>query len=228
MNNPSLSQNDKITEPTLADLLQLLKKDIFLSMNCHALATVQSFDPAKQTVQATVNYKRTYSQRSPDGTYHDVLKDYPLMLDVPVIIMSGGAASLTFPIAAGDTCLILFNDRDIDNWFQSGQIAPLASGRLHDFADGIALIGLRAGSAPLDEYDSEHAGIRWNDVRIQASDSKILLKNGGDSLNDILQDLITAIENLTVLCATPGNPSGPPVNIADFVTIGTRLGDLLE
>jgi hypothetical protein len=47
------------------------------------------------------------------------------------------------PIQSGDTCLVLFCDRDLDNWFESGQITTLNSNRVHDLSDGVALVGIR-------------------------------------------------------------------------------------
>jgi hypothetical protein len=229
MSNPSVAQVDKITEPKLSDLLDLHKKDIFLSFNCHAIATIQSFDATKQTCTATINYKRTYSQKAPDGSYRPVLVDYPLLLDVPVVVMSGGPARITFPVTKGDTCLILFNDRDIDNWFQSGQIGPVASGRLHSIADGIALVGIRPASNPHADYDETHAGISWGETLMMVNEEKILLRNAVETLNDILQDLMTQLQTLTVAGVTPGGGvSGVPVNAAALAAIATRIGGLLE
>ena len=56
------------------------------------------------------------------------------------------------------------------------------------------------------------------------------MKLGGESIDKIIGDLIDQtkaitdkVELLTVTCAGPGNPSGVPVNIADFVSIGVNL-----
>lgn len=45
----------------------------------------------------------------------------------------------------------------------------------------------------------------------------------GDSLETILQDLITAISALTVTCNAPATPSSPPINLAQFQAIVPRL-----
>lgn len=228
MANPNVLFTRKQTDPNLSDLLDLHKKDIFLSLNCHAIATIQSFDSTDQTVTASINYKKTYLQAGSDGVYQPVLVDYPLLIDVPAIILSGGPANITFPIRSGDTCLILFNDRDIDNWFESGQIGPVASNRLHSFSDGIALIGLRSSHNSLSTYDETRAVFSWNQTMVAVSANKVKIANAVESLNTILQDLMTQIEALTVTCALPGDPSSPPINAAAFAAIATRLGALLE
>lgn len=200
-----------------------------LSLNCHALATIQSFDATKQTVTATVNYKKSYLQAGTDGVYKQVAVDYPLLLDVPIYIMGGGESVITFPIQTGDTCSILFNDRDIDNWIQSGQIVPPASGRLHSMSDGIALIGVRSAQNPVVNYDTDHAQLSWGETRLGVSADKILATNAaGKTLNDVLQDLVAQIQLITVICAAPSSPSGVPVNAAAFAAIATEISALLE
>ncbi|CAK9250669.1 unnamed protein product [Sphagnum jensenii] len=79
------------------------------------------------------------------------------------------------PIAQGDQCLILFNDRSIDNWFTSGQVQPLASSRLHSFSDGIALVGLNYlnnGVTKLTNYDSTRAVLRNSTTGVGVSSTK--------------------------------------------------------
>lgn len=225
---PKQSQTRKLTDPTLRDLLNLHTKEVMLELNCHAIATIQRFDSEKQTCTATINYKQTFFQGGTDGEYKPVLKDYPILLDVPVIILGGGAARVTFPIQKGDYCVIMFNDRDMDSWIQSGQIGPNASGRLHSFSDGIALVGLYPASAPMTGYDMDHAALVWGETMVGITASKVKIANAVESLNDILQDLMTQLQALTVVCAAPGNPSSVPVNAAALAAIATRLGALLE
>lgn len=226
--NPTVTPSIKKVGPNLRDVLDLMKKDILLSLNCHAIATVQSFDPSVQTVTATINYKKSITTTDENGIYKTSYIDYPLLLDVPVVILGGGQAQITFPIAAGDTCLILFNDRDIDNWFQSGQVGPLASSRLHSFADGIALVGLRASSAPLEDYDITRAKLAWGETMVGVSASKVKIANTLYTLNGLLQELITQIELITVVCAAPGNASSIPANAAAIAAVATKIGELLE
>ncbi len=229
MAEPRITQNrTTITDPSLADLLKEQGRQLMLNMNCHALATIQSFNSDTQTVTATINYKRSMQRRATDGTYGIVYIDYPILLDVPVIILSGGAFQLTFPIAAGDTCMILFNDRDMDNWLESGQIGPVASPRLHSFADGVALIGLRPSSSPIANYDATRAKLFNGDTMVGVSAEKVKIANTLYTLNGLLQDLLTQIQAITVTCAAPASPSSTPINAAAISAIATQIGNLLE
>lgn len=152
------SQNRVASDPSLTDVLDLHKKDIMLAFNCHAIGTIQSFDSTTQTASVSINYKKTYLQADPvTGIYKPQLSDYPLIVDCPVFVNQGGLAALTMPIVKGDTCIILFNDRDIDNWYQTGQVGPLATQRLHSFSDGMILVGVSSELDPVIPYNGSNA-----------------------------------------------------------------------
>lgn len=189
------------SDPSLVDVLNQFKKDILISLNCHAIATVQSFDSEAQTVTATINYTKSFMQRQEDGSYIPVAQNYPILLDVPIIILGGGNASLTFPIAKGDECLILFNDRDIDNWFNGQNTLPPATSRLHSFSDGIALVGFR----DIASYDTDSVVIKngTNQIKIGSgfSDPNLIkISNSATSITAIL-------DNISVLLAGLGAPT---------------------
>lgn len=211
-----------VNSPDMKALLDLFKVDVLQSINCHAVAKVQSFDPDDQTLTATINYKKSLNGK---------LLDYPVLVDCPVVILSGGTAALTMPIAANDDCLILFNDRDIDLWFSSGQVGELASQRLHSFSDAIALVGLKSTLNSLDDYDSDRAVLRNDEAKIAVGATLIEISNNLYNLNDLLQELLTEVQNLvtqtaaiTVSAVTPGpDVSGPPVNAAAITAIGTQV-----
>lgn len=222
-------QNRIRTDYTIKDMLDLYFDNAMMDFNCHALATIQSFDPAKQTVTATINYKKTEFEANANGVYSKVLVDYPILLDCPAIVLSGGNACLTMPIAKGDTCVILFNDRDIDNWFQSGQSTALQTSRLHSLADGIALVGLRSLKNSIQDYDPDRAVLRNGTTKIGVGADKITIANQLYNLNTLLQQLLTQLQSMTMTGVTPGSGvSGPPSNAAAIANIATQIGALLE
>ena len=216
-------------EPSMADLLNLFKKDIMMTLNCHAIATIQSFDSIKQTCTATINYGRTFSVKNANGTYVDVLKDYPLLTDCPVIILNGGGAGVRFPIKKGDQCLILFNDRDFDNWFTGASTGHVLSNRLHSLSDGVALVGLNPLASPIKNYDMTRATLFNGETEVGVSETKIRIKNQASTLNNLLQQLITAVKGITTTNAVPGSPCAiSPASITALSNIATQIGELLE
>lgn len=244
----TLPFNQIPTDPTLKDLLDVAKKDTFLSLSCHHVGTIQEFDSVKQTASITINYKKTYYQlNSATGLYDPLLVDYPVMVDCPVICLGGGAASLTFPIAKGDECLVLFNDRAIDNWFQGGAGAAIESTRLHSFADGIALVGLRSLGNVLENYDSSRAVLQNGSTMVAVGPSLVKIANDMTTLKEVVNGLIDIIKGLTTIpvsatvvgVANPGGlavsglaSQGPlsinPTGTAQLDSYKTTVGGLLE
>jgi phage baseplate assembly protein gpV len=59
-----------------------------------------------------------------------------------------------------------------------------------------------------------------------ATPSGFEISRGGESIKTILSDFLNGIAALTVTCAAPGSPSTPPVNLATFTALITRLNNL--
>lgn len=237
MSNPS--QNLAKSGYRLTDVLDLLKKEVMVSLNCHAIGTIQDVNFTKQTAQVTINYLRTFMQPAQGAgtdvanTYSPVTVPYPVLIDCPFISIQGGGFALTTPIKKGDTCLLLFNDRDMDDWFKSNQVGPVPTQRFHSMTDAIALVGLRAGSNPIQNYDNSHMQmVSEGGAKLGISNTKIRATNAaGKSLKDLFSDLITALNTAPLILVT-GAPGGPsPINpaiTALLTTLQTEVNALLE
>lgn len=95
---------------------------------------VESFDASKQTATVIVACSGTDS----DGSEMRL----PPLLDVPVSFPRGGGFAVTFPIVAGDEGLLVFSDRCIDGWFQTGSPGIPPDHRLHDLSDACFIPGI--------------------------------------------------------------------------------------
>lgn len=233
---PSIPLNVNAASPKLSDLMSAVMSNVMQQMNCHAIATVQSFsqnDNGLFTVTATMNYSKTYWEQDASGVYSPILVSYPTLVDCPAIILGGGKTALTFPVSQGDQCLILFNDRDLNNWFQGARSGPVATPRMHSFSDGIALIGFQEVSA----YDSTHALLTNGDAElgIGASGGLVRIANQTVTLGTVLIQLVTVLETLTsaMSAATPTNVTatvGVPSAAASaaLTPLITDLSSLLE
>ncbi len=94
---------------------------------------IVSFDPSTQTASVQPMIEQVLQ--------HDQAVPLPMLTDVPVQFPRGGAFVMTFPVAPGDECLLIFAERCIDGWFTSGQSSIPLDYRLHDLSDGFALMG---------------------------------------------------------------------------------------
>ncbi|HDR9029886.1 TPA: hypothetical protein QDB14_004108 [Burkholderia vietnamiensis] len=121
--------------------------------------TVESFDPATMTVSVQLGTKDAI--RNEEGTIST--SPFPLLTDCPVVWQGGGGVTATFPIAAGDECLVVFASRCIDAWWQSGGVQEQAESRMHSLADGFALVGVRSRPRALSGISATSAQLRSDD-----------------------------------------------------------------
>ena len=101
---------------------------------------ISAFDATKHTVSVQPTIKGIVRQL--DGTLSEL--QLPLLLDCPVVFPGGGGVTLTFPIKAGDECLVVFASRCIDSWWQLGGVQGQAELRMHDLSDGFCIPGGRS------------------------------------------------------------------------------------
>jgi hypothetical protein len=129
-------KNKRKSEPDLCMVLDQAADDIKTSINCISIGVIKTFYPDNQTADITLNYKRVnlYGSTAPI--------DYQLLVNCPVMVLNGGGGYISFPIASGDSCLVLFCDREIDTWFTNGGVNAPQSARVHDLNDGIAIVGI--------------------------------------------------------------------------------------
>lgn len=235
MAGPQVQQNLVPNDPELKDLFALFRKNLLLEINCHHVATIQTFDATEQTATATIVYKKTLFVPNPvSGVYEPQLTDYPVTIDCPVICLGGGAAALTFPIAPGDECLALFNDRAIDTWFSGAANAPVGVSRYHSFSDAILLVGVRSLPKVIENYDPVRAVLRNGAAMVGVSPLLIKIANNTQNLNTLLQSLCTQLEMLTAALAlltvtgvtSGGSVSGVPANAAVIAAIGSAISTI--
>lgn len=151
---------------------------------------IQSFNASAMT--CTVQPAISGTVRQQDGK--SALIKMPLLLDCPVCFPGGGGCTLTFPIAAGDECLVVFASRCIDSWWALGGVQGQAEHRMHDLSDGFVLPGVR--SQPRKFQVSGKTQLRTNDgaTYVEIENGAIKLKGN-----------VTIEGNLTITGTTIGN-----------------------
>lgn len=204
-------KNDDILPADTLSLLAAQKSDIFSTFHCIQIGKIEKVTAADQTVEVTLQIKRPAT----DGTSAAI----PLLVDVPYFVLQGGGAYIDMPIAVGDYCIVLFNDRDIDVWWSTANMADPATNRKHDLSDGIAIVGLnpKPSALPMDGAS----------IGLIAKDKKVRIKNNTETLYTLIGDLIDAVSGLT----TYGSPSSHAVTAASksqLSGIKTRFQSLLK
>lgn len=119
--------------------------DTLMMAIAHALADVHTATIARVTVvnAKTINC-RPVTARVVDGQSVPL----PEFVDVPVWVIQGGGSYTAYPVAVGDYALLIFTERAFDRWWSGQDNQPPPELRMHDYSDGIALVGLNPlGSA---------------------------------------------------------------------------------
>jgi hypothetical protein len=203
--------NQTIVDPDFDDVLAELKNEIFATLNCIQIGKIESFDKTKQTARIQIQVRR----RIPNGT----TSAYPLLVDCPVVFVQGGGAYLDTPVSSGDYCLILFNDRNMDTWWNSANVAEPPTLRKHSLSDGFALVGINPRTSILD--------IDGNVLGLRGGTKKVRVDNSVETLKTLVDDLIDTVSNL-VTVGTAATQTLDPATKAALTVVKTRFGTLLE
>lgn len=151
--------SDKTRSGALAEVLASERKVLSEQMRVAMPGIIQSFDP--DAVTALVQPAIRYIERDNDG--NTSTQDYPLLVDVPVVFPRGGGCTLTFPVKEGDECLVIFADRCIDFWWQSGGIQEPVDGRMHDLSDAFCIVGPQSQAKKISGISTTAAQLRTDD-----------------------------------------------------------------
>jgi microcystin-dependent protein len=141
---PNPTANPQFLPPNLAEFMSRRMRDVAANINCCLIGTITAIN-ANGTITASVNFQKVIKGVLPlpnNQGIADQVVNYPALVNVPVFIYQGGGAAILMPLKVGDTCLLLFCDRDMDVWFETAQIGPPNSDRVHNINDAIALVGI--------------------------------------------------------------------------------------
>jgi len=104
-----------------------------------ALSNLHTATIAKVTaVQAKTISVRPVINRVIDGRSIQL----PRFTKVPPLFMQGGGSYTAHPIAVGDYCLLILTERCFDRWYSGADFQDPAEFRMHDYSDGIAIVGI--------------------------------------------------------------------------------------
>ncbi len=142
-----------------------LAQAIMSAMRVSIPGIIQSFDP--DAVTAVVQPAIKGSERDESGA--EVSVNLPLLVDVPVVFPRGGGCTLTFPVKAGDECLVIFADRCIDFWWQSGGIQEPVDERMHDLSDAFCIVGPQSQAKKIGGISTSAVELRSDDGETKLS-----------------------------------------------------------
>lgn len=224
------------------DVILFNQEAVMSRLNCHNIGRIIEFDSVTQT--CTIELMQLKQMSS------EIIIPAPLT-EVPLIIYGTGDATITMPNPVGSICLVLFLDRNIDAFMQTGEQYVPDTARMHDFTDCVALTSFRTLVNPIENYDETSISINYQqlvddvlyfstiknfgssiNLKVQTEENtseiniadKIKVQNTSQSLASLIQAFLQACEGITTV--TGGSLT--PASLQAFTDLKTQFGELLE
>jgi hypothetical protein len=207
--------SDTTRSPGLAEVIRFAIQRQLSSLRFSMPARIESYDATKQSVSVQPLIKQAYEDEEGERQ----VERLPVISNVPVCFPRAGGYRVTFPVAVGDTCLLVFSDASLDIWLsQGGEVDPLDD-RRNALSDAIAILGLYDFGAALTDAPTDCMTLGAdNGPQIYIDQSGIKIGSStpadleaaalGDSIASHLASLRTWLNALTLPVA--GATAGPP------------------
>jgi len=209
--------------PTLADLISSAVTAGIAAIHVSMPASVEEYDGERQSISARPLIQRGYV----DEAGHRQVEELPIITDVPIVFPGSGGFRVTFPVAKGDTVLLLFSESSLDKWLHGGGLVDPEDDRRNCLTDAIAIPGLRSfnralKNAPSDAMSAGYdegatVSLHKDEIRIgspSAADPVSLhsdlvsLKNALDSWTPVAMDGGAALKAILTTLISTGWPFG--------------------
>lgn len=204
-------QNERVANPE--ELQQLRIEQMLGNLRTASPGIVKEVNLAKQTVTVQL----AIQGKIVDQTGVAKWVNMPLLTDVPIIWPRAGGFSLTFPVAVGDECLVIFGERCIDSWWQSGGVQKPIDDRQHDLSDAFAILGPTSQPRKLADVQANAV-----ELRTENRSDYISLKNGSldinivGAVNVVCGSATVDAQTTTVNC--PSNTINGPLKVTGLIT----------
>ena len=189
-------------------------------------AKIISYDYSKQKAAVQPLLNKSWA----DGTETPM----PVLNNIPVIFPRAGGASLTFPVAEGDICLLVFIERSTDLWKTiGGQVTP-DDPRKFDLSDGVAIMGLFPFSENSDAENNDDVLLTYKGSKIKITSAgdiiletsnKVAIGTSTTELLEVVSTLMTYLQGATVMGAAFGGPLNPAFT-AQVALLQTQLDSI--
>ncbi len=141
-------------DPTLVDVIDEGILGRLATLGTMTIGKVLAFRESGEAIpRADIRNAVRARRRTEEGVWEEY--EQVVLPDLPVMYPKVGAASVYFPLAAGDEVLILFAERDIETAVEEGaDINRANTARRHSLADGVVLPFSWSQSVPASARDT--------------------------------------------------------------------------
>jgi hypothetical protein len=204
--------------PDLSHVIALTLEAFSRGLCVACPGVVTAYDPATRLASVQPQLRKPVTLE--DGS--TATETPPVVPHVPVVMPSAGGFSATFPIAPGDSVLLVFSDRSIDTWLDKGDVVDPGAAHMHDLADAIAFPGL----LPIPRVTTAHPTDRARFGKdggpgVEVTGTDVILDGGGASVGRVGDQVQVTIPINTVIVAAPGGvQNSTPITLTGTITAG--------
>lgn len=184
----------------LQEIFRELMKDAGTSITGYILA----FDTKTQLAQVQIGVS------SRDRKGNEIIPD-PI-IECPVEFSGGGGWSFEHKLIPGDEGLIIFSQRCLDGWIQTGGVANNPVARFHDKQDACFIPGVRSKPNAIKDFQN-------NGIRLRNTDASVYhwLKDDGsiESVNGsgYIRLLSSGVVDINGFLVQPSGAATSPVSV---------------
>jgi hypothetical protein len=180
-----MALREKQRSPTMAEVFNRILTSFQHNIHVSMPGVVKSYDSSTQKADIQPGIQEVLT----DDKGEPQVFDLPVLYNVPVIFPRAGDFFISFPISAGDTVLLIFCERPIDQWMEQGSFTakdafPPGLRSMHDLNGAVAYAGMYPSANALSEASSSHmvAGKDGGQqIAIEASSGEIHAGESGSS-----------------------------------------------
>lgn len=205
--------SERVNDPTWDEVLNQVISARFEGVHTCLPATVQSYDHRRRKASVQPMIQKAYLSGKNESL--------PVLSDVPVVWPAGGGGVFTFPLRRGDGILLVFSERNLENYLESGRNSPPKDGRKFDLSDAIAIPGLYDFTKTSPVTDADAAVLTFGGATIKLKGGKLALGNAELELLDILSQTLNFI-------ATGTTGAGPLSTAASAAALKLQLDQFLK
>ncbi len=185
---------------------EMIDRAIRESVNTCLPGVIDSFDSATQMAVVTPAIQAKKTIEGVDSYFN-----LPQIVNVPIVIPFGsvGGFGLTVKVSAGDPCLLVFSQRCLDNWLQSGGVQPpeqnTAGLRHHDLTDAFAIMAPASTADAFSNWSNEGIEIRnrARTIRTTVLNNKVEIVAGTSTITLLESGAINIVAPVSVGITTP-------------------------
>ena len=217
---------------TLQDLLSKFRESMAAQIHTALPGKIVRYDSSAQKADVQPLIKDRYVDEA--GALQ--VRTLPVIPAVPVQFPGAGGYRITFPVAEGDTGLLLFAESSLDKWLVSGGTVDPEDDRRHDLTDAVFLPGLRDFGHALASAPTDRATFGKDDgLQIHISPSLVTVGSNspadleyaalGDALQTWCGQIYTwlAALELPVAGAVAGPPASPPPTVPTLKSTSVKV-----